>query len=216
MWSLFFGRESTQKNKSFWRVWWKSALCCSLSFFGFIFDTRELLKNSLSREEEEEEKSIILFSTRASFFCVCPTEKREKKKCSPPRKHDPPWSVPPLPFDRRDLLPKFDRRRLESERWKVRVIFFLLSFFCLFFLKMCVGFWRERARGPRCSERVNMIVDRRDASTIDRDRDRDRDDGDVSLSVLSISIFTDLYFYLWWWEREKKRFWERDGASFLP
>jgi len=58
---------------------------------------------------------------------------------------------------------------------------------------MCVGFWRERARGPRCSERVNMIVDRRDASTIERERD---DCDDVSSSVFSISIFTDLYFYL--------------------
>ena len=52
-----------------------------------------------------------------------------------------------------------------------------------------MGFWRERERKD---EMFREIVDRRDASTIERERD----DDDVSLSIFSISIFTDLYFYL--------------------
>jgi len=87
-------------------------------------------------------QTLFIFSTRkrASFFV---SDTREKK-WSPPRKRDPPRSVllPPL-FDRpRDLPLPFDRRRLKSERWKVRNLFFLSS--SLFFEKMCVGFWRER------------------------------------------------------------------------
>lgn len=46
----------------------------------------------------------------------------------------------------------------------------------------------------RKDEMFREIVDRRDASTIEKVRERD--DDDVSLSVFSISIFTDRYFYL--------------------
>jgi len=52
----------------------------------------------------------------------------------------------------------------------VRVIFFFLSFFLLpFFFEMCGFLARAHAQG-RDVQSVNMIVDRRDASTIERER----------------------------------------------
>ena len=148
---------------------------------------------------------------RALLFFV--SDSREKKKCSPPRKHDPPWSVPPLPFDRRDLPPKFDRRRLESERWKVRVIFFLLSFFSsACFLKMCGFLARARAQGPRCSERK---YDRRSERCID-DRKRERWWWRFPIYFLDLDLYRSLFLPLLVMREKKKRFWERDGASFLP
>jgi len=159
-------------ERVFWRA--KKRSLCSLSSLSSLVGKKKQLSIKLSLEE----KSII-FSTRASFFV---SDSREKKKMFSSAQA------------RSTMIGSSSAVRSTTVRVRAmkgtRVIFFLLPFFLK---KMCVGFWRERARGPRCSERVNMIVDRRDASTIERERD---DCDDVSSSVFSISIFTDLYFYL--------------------
>jgi hypothetical protein len=181
---------------------WKSALC-SLSL---VLSTHEL-KNSLSKKKKKKKKKAS-YSPRALLFSV--SDSREKKKCSPPRKHDPPWSVPPLPFDRRDLPPKFDRRRLESERWKVRVIFLLSFFSSAFFLK-CVVFWRERAQGRDVQRdcRSERCID-------DRKSKRERWWWRFPICFLDLDLYRSLFLPLMMMREKKKRFWERDGASFLP
>ena len=167
-------------ERVFWRA--KKRSLCSLSSLSSLVGKKKQLSIKLSLEE----KSII-FSTRASFFV---SDSREKKKMFSSAQ-----ARSTMIGSSSSVRSTRSSSKVRSTTVRVRAMKGACNLFssAFFFKKMCVGFWRERARGPRCSERVNMIVDRRDASTIERERD---DCDDVSSSVFSISIFTDLYFYL--------------------
>jgi len=143
-------------ERVFWRAK-KRSLSARSSLSSLVGKKNNSLSNSL------EEKSII-FSTRASFFV---SDSREKKKMfsSAQARSTMIGSSSSVRSTRSSSKVRSTTVRVRAMKG-TRVIFFLLPFF---FKKMCVGFWRERARGPRCSERVNMIVDRRDASTIKRE-----------------------------------------------
>jgi len=143
-------------ERVFWRAK-KRSLSARSSLSSLVGKKNNSLSNSL------EEKSII-FSTRASFFV---SDSREKKKMfsSAQARSTMIGSSSSVRSTRSSSKVRSTTVRVRAMKG-TRVIFFLLPFFLK---KMCVGFWRERARGPRCSERVNMIVDRRDASTIKRE-----------------------------------------------
>jgi len=190
-------------ERVFWRA--KKRSLSARSSLSSLVGKKKQLYQTLSRRKKAS------YSPRALLF-LCPTAER-KKKCSPPRKHDPPWSVPLLPFDRRDLLPKFDRRRLESERWKVRVIFFLLPFF---FKKNVCGFLARARAGTEMFRESKY--DRRSERCIDN-RKRERWLWwRFLICFLDLDLYRSLFLPLMMMrEREKKAIlWERDGASFLP
>jgi hypothetical protein len=78
VWSLF-GRESTNKS-----LLEREKALSLLSCVGTI-ESIDTLIEKLSLSKKKKKAS---YSPRALLFSV--SDSREKKKCSPPRKHDPP------------------------------------------------------------------------------------------------------------------------------
>ena len=182
VWSLFRAREHKQSLLE------REKALCAL----FLWFYRHMNWKTLSLEE----KSITYSPTRASFFCV--RQQREKKMFSSAQARSTMIGSSSAVRSTRSSS------KVRSTTVRVRAMkgacnLFSSFFSSAFFLKMCGFLARARAQG-RDVQSVNMIVDRRDASTIERERWWWR----FPICFLDLDLYRSL-FYLWWWEREKKK-----------
>jgi len=194
---LFFGRESLLVRKSalFSLL---SLLSRSLSSLPSGFGKKNT-SNSLSK------KKSIIFSTRASFFCV--RQQREKKMFSSAQARS--TMIGSSSAVRSTRSSKVRSTTVRVRAMKGACNLFSSFFSSAFFLKMCGFLARARAQGR------DVQRDCRSERCID-DRKRERWWWRFPIYFLDLDLYRSLFLPLMVMKEKKKRFWERDGASFLP